>query len=115
MELKLNIYKGAKVVKTYRTEEFTLTTGICEDILNEVDIDNLIGVKKLSNESLGFEIMKIAVKSFNKFRPFLQDVFEGLTEEEYRHTAIQEVAGVIVAIVQHTISELAKVGDHSKN
>ena len=79
MELKLNIYKGAKVIKTYRTEEFTLTTGICEDILNEVDIDNLIGVKKLSNESLGFEIMKIAAKSFNKFRPFLQDVFEGLT------------------------------------
>lgn len=114
MELKLNIYKGTKIIKTYRAEDFTLTTGICEDILNEVDIDKLIG-QKLSNESLGFEIMKVVAKSFSKFRPFLQDIFEGLTDEEYRHTAIKEVAEVIVTIVQHTISELAKVGEHSKN
>lgn len=113
MELKLNVYENGKVVKTYTANDFTLQTGICEDILNAVDIDKLTAG---NDQQLGLEIIKIVAKSFSKFKPFLQDVFDGLTEEEYRKTAIKEVAGVIIQIVKYTISELYSVGgSNSKN
>lgn len=113
MELKLNIYENGKVVKTYKANDFMLQTGVCEDILNTIDIDKLTSG---DNQQLGIEVIKIVAKSFSKFRPFLQDVFDGLTEEEYRKTSIKEVGGVIIKVVKYTISELYNVeGNNSKN
>lgn len=114
MELKLNVYDGKKVVKTYEANDFTLTTGVCEDIINSIDIDKLTS-GKLDDKTLGIEVIKVLAKSFNKFKPFLQDVFEGLTDNEYRHTSIKEVASVVVTIIQYTVSELFNVGGSSKN
>lgn len=112
--LKLNIYDGKKVVKTYEADDFTLMTGTCEDIINMIDVDKLIG-GGLNNEAMGIEVVKVVAKSFSKFKPFLQDVFEGLTDDEYRHTSIKEVAGVVISIVQYTVGELFNVGGNSKN
>jgi hypothetical protein len=114
MELKLNIYENGKVIKTYKANDFTLMTGICEDIINIVDVDKLTG-GKLDDQTLGIEIIKIVAKSFSKFKPFLQDVFEGLTDDEYRHTSIKEVGQVVIQIVKYTINELYSVGNNSKN
>lgn len=114
MELKLNIYDGKKVVKTYEANDFALMTGVCEDIINTVDIDKLTS-GKLDDKTLGIEVIKIVAKSFSKFKPFLQDVFTGLTDDEYRRTSIKEVAAVVVAIVKYTVGELFNVGENSKN
>ena len=113
-KLKLNIYDGKKVVKTYEAEDFNLMTGTCEDIINMIDVDKLTS-GKLNDQQLGIEVVKVVAKSFNKFRPFLQDVFEGLTDEEYRHTSIKEVAGAVITIVQYTVGELFNIGGNSKN
>lgn len=109
MELKLNVYKGAKIIKTYTANDFVLTTGICEDILNLVEIEKLAS-GGLNQEQLGFEILNIVKKSFPSFKPFLQDIFDGLTEEELRNTAIKEVGQVIIQIIRYTTSELYSVG-----
>lgn len=114
MKLTLNIYEKNKIVKTYEAEDFTLMTGICEDILNIVDVDKLTS-GKLDKTALGIEVVKIVAKSFSKFKPFLQDVFVGLTDEEYRHTSVKEVAKVVIGIIQYTVEELSNVGDDSKN
>lgn len=114
MELKLNVYDGKKIAKTYKANDFTLMTGTCEDIINMVDIDKLTS-GKLNDQQLGIEIVKVVAKSFNKFKPFLQDVFEGLTDDEYRRTSIKEVARNVVAIVQFTVGELFNVGGDTKN
>lgn len=114
MKLTLNIYEGKKIVKTYEADEFTLMTGVCEDIINVVDIDKLTN-GKLDDKTLGIEVIKVVAKSFSKFKPFLQDIFVGLTDDEYRHTSIKEVAQVVVAVVQYTVSELFNVGGNSKN
>jgi hypothetical protein len=115
MEMKLNIYENKKIIKTYTANDFVLTTGICEDILNIIDIDKLTA-GGLNDTALGMEIIKIVAKSFSKFKPFIQDIFEGLTEDEYRKTAIKEVAGVIIIVVKHTVSELYSIsGNNSKN
>jgi hypothetical protein len=113
-KIKLNIYDGKKVVKTYEADEFNLMTGTCEDIINMVDIDKLTS-GKLNDAEMGVEIIKVVAKSFGKFKPFLQDVFEGLTDEEYRNTSIKEVAGVVITIVKYTIDELFNVGGTAKN
>ena len=113
-KLKLNIYDGKKVVKTYEAEDFNLMTGTCEDIINMIDIDKLTS-GKLNDQQLGIEVVKVVAKSFTKFRPFLQDVFEGLTDEESRHTSIKEVAGAVITIVQYTVGELFNIGGSSKN
>ena len=109
MKLELNIYDGKNITKTYEANDFTLMTGVCEDIINMVDID------KLTSGTLGIEVIKVVAKSFSKFKPFLQDVFEGLTDEEYRHTSIKEVANVIIVIVKYTVGELFNIGGNSKN
>lgn len=109
MELKLNVYESGKVVKTYTANDFTLTTGICEDVLNLVDIDKLTS-DGLDDQKLGIEIIKIVVKLFPKFKPFLQDIFNGLTDEEFKQTSIKEVGQIIIQIIKYTIGELYSVG-----
>lgn len=114
MKLTLNIYEGKKIVKTYEANDFTLKTGVCEDIIKEIDIDKLTS-NKLDEMAIGIEVIKIVAKSFSKFKPFLQDVFEGLTDDEFRNTSMKEVANIVVQIVQYTVSELFSVGGNSKN
>ena len=114
MELKLNVYENGKVIKTYTSNDFTLTTGICEDVLNLVNIDKLVD-GELDEQKLGIEVIKIVAKLFPKFKPFLQDIFKGLTDDEFRQTAIKDVAKVIIQIVKYTVSELYSVGGATKN
>lgn len=113
--MKLNVYENGKIVKTYSSQEYVLTTGLCEDILSMIDIDKLTA-GGLNDTALGMEIIKIVTKSFSKFKPFIQDIFQGLTDDEYRQTAIKEVAGVIIIVVKHTVSELYSIsGSKQKN
>ena len=112
--LKLNIYDGKKIVKTYEANDFTLMTGVCEDVINAVDIDKLTS-GKLDETTLGIEVIKVVAKSFSKFKPLLQDVFEGLTDDEFKHTSIKEAAGVVIEIVKYTVGELFNVGGTTKN
>ena len=56
---------------------------------NPVDIDKLLG-SGLNNDQLGVEVIKLVTKNFNKFRPFLQDIFPELTDEQ-RHKLSKEV------------------------
>lgn len=109
MELKLNVYKSGKVIKTYRANDFTLTTGLCEDVLNLVDIDKITSYIGNDEQKLGFEIIKIVGKLFPKFKPFLQDIFVGLTDEEFKQTSIKEVGQIIIQIIKYTVSELYSV------
>lgn len=113
-KLKLNVYDGKKIEKTYEAEEVNLMTGTCEDIINMIDVDKLTS-GKLDNQALGIEVVKVVAKSFSKFKPFLQDVFPGLTDDEYRRTSIKEVANAVIKIVQYTVGELFDIGGNSKN
>lgn len=110
MELKLNVYKSGKVIKTYTANDFTLTTGICEDVLNLVDIDKITSYIGNDEQKLGVEIIKIVAKLFPIFKPFLQDIFNGLTDEEFNQTSIKEIGQIIIQIIRYTTSELYSIG-----
>lgn len=111
----LNIYdKKGKVVKTYSTNEIFVTTGIVEDIFKYVDIDTLLN-KSTSQEDLGKLILKIVVKGWSNFKEIILNLFDNLTEEEFRETRINEVASVILNVLTYALSSLNSIGTSEKN
>lgn len=104
MELRLNIYNGRNIEKIYTSEDFVLMTGTCEDILKLVDVDKISG--NLDDDSAITEVLKLVIRAFDEFKPMMQQIFEGLTEDEYRRTNVAEVAGIVAKVVQYTFTQL---------
>lgn len=102
MELKLNVYKGREVEKTYTTDTYDLMYGIVEDILGVLDLEKMTD---------NLEVAKMVIKLMPQIRPFLKDVFEGLTDEELRRTKVKELIAVFVNIVMYSINEIAETGN----
>lgn len=102
MELKLNIYNGRKVEKTYTTDTYDLMYGIVEDILGVLDLEKMTD---------NLEVAKMVIKLMPQIKPFLKDVFEGLTDEELRRTKVKELITVFVNIVTYSITEIAETGN----
>lgn len=109
MELTLNIYDDdGKIAKTYKSQDFDLMTGTCEDILKTLDIDRIMTSMK-NSEELGREIIRVVLTGYEKFRPFIFRAFKGLTEDEFAHTKMKEVGRIITSIAIYTINELFSI------
>ena len=111
MELKLNIYEKKNIVKTYTVETYDLMFGTVEDLLNVIDIDNIQAGDKTE---LVKAIAKILAHSLDVVKPFLKDVFEGLTDAELRNTKLKEIIDVIANIITYSIEQITK-GNNGKN
>lgn len=113
MELRLNIYtnKMCRVVeKTVTAKEFELSVGICEDVLDILNVDMFEGgIESLTNEALFELAIPIIKNGFPFFKDLLSEIFE-VTPEEIRRTKISEIAEVIVTIVKYSISQLKSLG-----
>lgn len=112
MEFKLNIHDGKKVEKTYVANDFALTVGVAEDILDVIDIEKLSG--DLDDFATFVEILKIVKGSFNSFNPMMKGVFEELTDDEYSRANIVDVATVIINILKYTVAQLTNAA-YGKN
>lgn len=108
MELKLNIYNDKGIEKTYVVQDFRLKTGICEDILDIVEIDKFSNLQNLSDDD-ALQLLPMLMKLSKQFKPIMMQVFPELTEEEYKNTEMSEVAGVAWGIIMHTISSLFNI------
>lgn len=112
MELKLNVYNGKTIEKTYTADDFTLTTGTCEDILNLIELDKLVNVSLSDIEDdteTMMKFMSIFLGLFKQFNPIMKQVFVGLTDDEYRRTNMKEVSAIGWKIIQYTFAELFQV------
>ena len=77
-EITLNIYRvdnKQEIEKTYTVNSIDLMFGTVEDILNVVDIDKL-------NDNTA--IAGMIVKGWAQLKPFLKDIFPGLTDDEIK-------------------------------
>lgn len=106
MELKLHIYEGRKVAKTYTAESIDLSFGVIEDVIDALDFESM----KTGNNK---EMAKMLIKCKDQIKPFLMDIFDGLTAEEVRHTRTQNLIDVFRGLYNYAVSELGMVG--SKN
>lgn len=106
-EIKLNIYDRTtkEIEKTYTVNSIDLMFGTVEDILNVVDVDK-IGDKT--------EVAKMVIKGWGQLKPFLKDIFPGLTDDEIKGVKINEMIPVFMQIFMG-ISENMGVLVNGKN
>lgn len=119
MELKLNIYGDKfcrKLEKTVTAEEFELTTGICEDVLDIIKIDLFEGGLSALSTETQFEIVVGIVKDgLPYFKELLAELFE-ISTEEMRYTKITDIAKIVVQIAKYSFVQLSSLGGtKSKN
>ena len=96
-DLKLNIYNGKSIEKTYVAEEIDIMFGTVEDLLDVINFDNL----KDENE-----VVKVVIATLKNLKPFLKQIFDGLTDEEIKRTKVKELVPLFVKIVTYSIEEL---------
>lgn len=120
MDIKLNIYKDKfcrKLDRTVTAADFELSTGICEDVLDLINIDMFAGgMEALSDESKLELIIGIVKNGYPQFKALMQELFE-LTDDEIRNTKIAEIAVVVKNIVEYSFTTLASAlgGNKQKN
>lgn len=96
-DLRLNIYNGKTIEKTYVADEIDIMFGTVEDLLDVIDFDNLNDEK---------EVVKVVIKTLNNLKPFLKQIFDGLTDDEIKRTKVKELVPLFVDIVKYTMEEL---------
>ena len=110
MELKLNVYEGRlcrKVEKTVVANDFELSTGVCEDVLNIINIDMFEGgLSALSSEGANELLIGIVKNGYPFFLQLVQEIFD-LTDSETKRLKLSEVASVVMEIVKYSFSQLA--------
>lgn len=87
-EIILNIYNAENkqiVDKTYSVNSVDLLFGTVEDLLNVIDLD------KVNDDK---EVAIMIVKAWGQLKPFLKDVFPGLTDEEIKRIKINDIIPV---------------------
>lgn len=101
--MRLNIYKGKEIEKTYTADTYDLMFGTLEDIADAAHLDDM---KTGSNEELIRMAAGLVTKSLGTVRDLMKDIFDGITDEELRHTKVAELAAVIVDVIKYTIGQL---------
>lgn len=104
MELNLHIYKGREIVKTYKTETIDLMYGTVEDIVNVLELDK---IKKGDN----LEIAACVMRASGQLKPFLKDLFDGVTDDEIRNTRMQNLIDIFRGLYQYAIMEMNTVSE----
>lgn len=106
MELKLNIYEGNKVIKTYTAETIDFSFGIVEDIMDVLDFENM-----KSKNDLALAVAKCT----KQLKPFLMDMFAPVTSEEIRKTRIKNIIEIFKQLFEYAQRELGLAVGNSKN
>ena len=123
MELTLNVYKAkgkhlisTEVERVAKAQDFELTTGICEDVLDIIKIDMFDGgLEALSDESKQDLIIGLVKDGYPFFLELIKEIFE-ITDDEAKRLRIADIAKVIVGIVKYSFTQLAgAIGKNEKN
>ena len=120
MNIKLNIYTTKlcrEVEREVNARDFELSTGVCEDVLNAINIDMFEGgLSALSDESMQELAIGIIKNGYPIFIELIKEIFE-ITDDEAKRIKISEVASVIMDIVKYSFTQLATSlgGNKSKN
>ena len=102
MEIKLKIYNGNEVEKVYTAETIDFSFGVIEDVLDALDLENM----KTGSKA---ELASVIIKCSKQLRPFLKDIFPGVSDEEIRRTHIQNLVEVFRGLYQYATAELGAV------
>ena len=99
MEITLKIYNGNEIEKTYTAETIDFSFGVVEDILDALDLENIKSDSKT-------ELAGVIIKCSKQLKPFLKDLFPGVTDEEIRRTHMQNLVEVFRGLYHYATAEL---------
>lgn len=108
MQLTLKIYDKKTVVKTYTAETLDFSFGVVEDILDALDFEHM-------NSGNNLELTAVIVKCSKQLKPFLMDIFDGVTADEIRNTRIQNLIEIFRGLYQYATNELGGAVGNEKN
>lgn len=119
MELKIKLYQDRfcrKLKEEKTAQDFGLSLGLCEEVLNAVNIDMLMGggLAALSDESKLEILLPIIKDCLPFFKELLADLFE-VSVEDMKYVDILEVATVIVGIITYAVGKMKPLATNGKN
>lgn len=120
MELKLNIYEDRlcrKLKDEVKANDFGLSVGVCEEILNAVNIDMFAGggFSALTDDVSKLELLYPIVRDgLPYFKELLAEVFE-VSTEDMNNTDLGEIVGVIVNVVLYSLQKMKPFAQKGKN
>ena len=98
--MTLNIYKKDnknEIEKTYSAESYDLMLGTVEEIMQIIDFD------KMDNN---VAVATMVVKCYAQLKPFLKDVFPGVTDEELTRVKVKELIPTFKEIITSIMDSL---------
>lgn len=116
MELKLNLYSDKfcrKFLREVSAKDFDLSLGICEDLLDIINIDMFEGGLDALTDGKDMTVFLPIVKNALPFiKELLAELFE-VSVEELRYVKLSDIVTVVKQIVAYAINEMPK--DSGKN
>lgn len=109
--MKLNVYKGRQIEKTYTADTYDLMFGTVEDVAEAINLDSL---KTGSDVEIIKMIGNLVLNSMDTVKNLLKDIFDGITDEELKRVKVKEIANVLLDVVKFTIAQL-NLGKNEKN
>lgn len=106
MELKLNVRTADGSAKTYTTDTIDFSFGVVEDVLDALDFESMSDSRQVG---------AMVIKASKQLRPFLKELFDGVTEEELRTVKMSNIIEVFKGLYTYATSELGAIGTNSKN
>lgn len=101
--MKLNIYEKRQIVKTYEADTYDLMFGTLEDVAQALKLDSMQTGADKEIMQLG---MNLLMQGTDAVKDLLKDIFDGITDDEIKHTKLKDVAKVLVEVVKYTIKQL---------
>ncbi len=98
--LMLNIYKAEnhnEIEKTYNAESYDLMLGTVEDLIQLIDVDKMTD---------NIAIASMVVKGYGKLKPFIKDIFQGVTDDELNRVKVKELIPTFIQISKQIIDDL---------
>ena len=109
--MKLNIYDHKEVIKTYEADEYELMFGTVEDMIDAAKLDK---IESGTDAEIVVAATNLVTTSMDTVKDLLKDVFDGLTDDEIRHTRVSEIVNVIVDVIRYAISQISLFGGGKK-
>lgn len=91
---------------TYTAETIDLSFGVVEDILDTLDFENLNNV-----EQIGVTVLKAS----KQLRPFLKELFPGVSDEELRSVKMSNLIEIFKGLYAYATEELGNLNAKTKN
>lgn len=109
--MKLDIYDHKTVVKTYETDTYEIMFGTVEDLINAAKLDS---IENGSDAEIVVAATNLVTTSMDTVKDLIKDIFDGITDEEIKHTRVSDIINVIVDVIMYAVSQISIFGGNKR-